>query len=33
VLITTRDRAEVARYTGELVELRELPEAWTGWRC
>ena len=27
VLITTRDRAEVARYTGELVELRELPEA------
>lgn len=25
VLITTRDRAEVARYTGEIVELRELP--------
>jgi len=27
VLITTRDRAEVALYTGELVELRELPAA------
>ncbi|HAJ35532.1 MAG TPA: hypothetical protein DCL15_07550 [Chloroflexi bacterium] len=25
VLITTRDRAEVARYTNEIVELRELP--------
>lgn len=25
VLITTRDRAEVARYTGEIMELRELP--------
>lgn len=25
VLITTRDRAEVARHTGEIVELRELP--------